>query len=346
MLRARPALSPRQLSTGPALAHFLNPFYADRVASAKHVLIVGCPRSGTSWLQLLLAQHPNVATTQETHLFSGYLRHLRRAWRHFKSLPVQEGMTLLFSDADFDALCADFAKKVFQRIADTNAAATVVLEKTPGHARDGAFILQLLPEVYFIHIIRDPRSVVSSLSAAARSWGWWWASSSVVDNARLWRSHVTCGREISALTPRYREVRYEDLLSSAGPEVLEGLFSWLDLPADREFSQAALTACQIDRLRQGGHGVRAYESLKRTQADFFRRGQADGWKDDLPPGAIAIVEHINRDLLTQCGYSSSSDIATRSTKPFRLAAYETLEWVERRVRRRMDAAFKKARSVL
>ena len=295
---------------------------------------------------MLLAQHPNVATTQETHLFNGYLRHLRRAWQRYKSLPSEIGMTQLFSDADFDSLCADFAKKVFQRIAETNVAATVVLEKTPDHLRDGPFILQLLPEVYFIHIIRDPRSVVSSLGAAARSWGRRWASSSVVHNARLWRSDVSRGREISRLTPRYREVRYEDLLSSAGPEVLEGLFSWLDLPADREFSQAALTACQIDRLRQGGHGVRAYESLKRTQANFFRRGQADGWKSDLPPGAIAIVEYINRDLLTQCGYSCFSAIGTRPTKPVRLAAYETIEKVERRVRKRMDAAFKKALSVL
>ena len=295
---------------------------------------------------MLLAQHPNVATTRETHLFNGYLRHLRRARQHYKSLPSEIGMTLLFSDADFDALCADFAKKVFQRIADTNAAATVVLEKTPDHIRDGPFILQLLPEAYFIHIIRDPRSVVSSLSAAARSWGWWWASSSVVHNARLWRSDVTRGREIGRLTARYREVRYEDLLSSAGPELLEGLFSWLDLPADREFSQAALTACHLDRLRQDGHGVRAYESLKRTEADFFRKGQPDGWKNDLPPDAIAIVEYINGDLLAQCGYSCSSAITIRPTKPFRLAAYETLERVERRVRKRMDAAFRKARSVL
>jgi hypothetical protein len=301
---------------------------------------------------MLLAQHPNVATTLETHLFDGYLRHLRRAWQRYKSLPsevgmTEIGMTQLFSDADFDALCADFAKKVFQKIADTNPAATVVLEKTPDHVRDGPFILQLLPDVYFIHIIRDPRSVVSSLlSAATRSWGRRWASSSVVQNARLWRSNVTSGREISRLTPRYREVRYEDLLSSAGSEVLEGLFSWLDLPADREFSQAALTACHLDRLRQDGHRVRAYKSLKRTEADFFRKGQPDGWRNDLSRDAIAIVEYINGDLLTQCGYSRSSAITIRPTKPFRLAAYETLERVERRVRKRMDAAFRKARSVL
>src|SRR5215469_4920410 len=49
--------------------------YSKKMIPHKYVLIVGCPRSGTSWLQRLLSQHPQVATTQETHLFSEYLAH-------------------------------------------------------------------------------------------------------------------------------------------------------------------------------------------------------------------------------------------------------------------------------
>jgi hypothetical protein len=315
------------------------------VAAVKHVLLVGCPRSGTSWLQLLLAQHPNVATTRETHLFNGYLRHLRRAWQHHKSLPSGIGMTALLSDADFDALCADFARKVFGRIAESNPTATVVLEKTPGHVRDAPFILELLPDTFFIHIIRDPRSVVSSLGAAASSWGMSWASNSVVHNAKMWRSDVTRGREIGRLTTRYWEVRYEDLLGASAADVLQGLFSWLELPADRAVAQAALDACRIDHLRQGGQGVRGYDSLKRGEAGFFRKGESHGWQTDLSPRAVAIVEYITEDLLTACGYSCSS-AGARPTKPLRLSAYETLGKVERRMRKRLDAAFRRARAAL
>lgn len=318
----------------------------------KLVLVVGCPRSGTSWLQMLLAQHPQVATTQETHLFDGYLRHLRRAWERFKSLPAEAGsshmgMTQLFSDAEFDALCADFAAKVFQRIAATNPAATVVLEKTPDHVADGPFILRLFPDAHFIHIVRDPRSVVSSLvSVSGRSWGQRWASSSVVQNARLWRANVSRGREIGQLTARYREVRYEDVLGPSGADVLDGLFSWLDLPADGAFSQAALAACHIDRLRQGGHGVRAFDALKRPEADFFRKGQSDGWKRDLPPKAVSIIEYIDWDLLMESGYASSSAAAARPAKPFRLTVHEMLERAERRTGRGVGTVFKKVRSVI
>jgi hypothetical protein len=47
----------------------------------RYVFVVGSPRSGTTWLQLLLAQHPAVATHQETHLFHNYLGPLERAYR-------------------------------------------------------------------------------------------------------------------------------------------------------------------------------------------------------------------------------------------------------------------------
>ncbi len=46
----------------------------------KLVFVVGAPRSGTTWLQLLLAQSSNVATAQETHLFSGYLKSMLSSW--------------------------------------------------------------------------------------------------------------------------------------------------------------------------------------------------------------------------------------------------------------------------
>lgn len=315
--------------------------------NVKQVFIVGSPRSGTSWLQLLLAQHSNVATTQETHLFDLYLRHLKRSWERVKVRQPDIGLSLLLSDTDFFGLCAEFATKVLERIAATNPGATVVLEKTPDHIREAPFILQLFPNAYFLHIVRDPRSVVNSLRAASRSWGARWASASVVHNARLWQSDVTLGRDIGRLTSRYREVRYEDLLSARAAEVLEGVFAWLELPADRAFVTSALSACRIERLRDGGTGVRAYELLKRPQpARFFRRGVAASWKEELSAGAIGIIEYINRPLMEQWGYPCVSPRATRSAKPFGLAAHDALALVDRQVRRGVDTVFRKAWSLI
>jgi hypothetical protein len=312
--------------------------------SRKYVFIVGCPRSGTSWLQLLLAQHPKIATTQETHLFNEYLAHLGRAWERNKWLGQDIGMTRLFSDDDFYRLCGDFALTALEKIADTHPSAAVILEKTPDHVRHAPLILRLLPEVWFLHMIRDPRSVVSSLAAASRSWASHWASSSVIDNALLWRSDVTLGRQIARLTRRYHEVRYEDLASDAGPKTLESIFAWLELPQDFAFCQAALDACHIDQMKQGGNHIRGYELLKRTQAGFLGKGRPDAWMQDLSSTAIATVEYVAGDLMQECGYPLSSGRIGSAVK-LRLAAHRGLDSVERGLRRTIDFIFRKAHSI-
>src|SRR5262245_18200586 len=45
------------------------------------VFIVGSPRSGTTWLQRLLAAHAAIRTGQESKLFGSYIIAQLRAWR-------------------------------------------------------------------------------------------------------------------------------------------------------------------------------------------------------------------------------------------------------------------------
>ena len=44
------------------------------------VLIVGAQRSGTTWVQRLLASHPAIVSGQESHLFSSYLGPMWQRW--------------------------------------------------------------------------------------------------------------------------------------------------------------------------------------------------------------------------------------------------------------------------
>lgn len=310
----------------------------------KHVFLVGCPRSGTTWLQVLLAQHPQVATARETHLFNGYLKHLDRWWKVWKAHPDHVGLAELFSEAEYYELCSRFVKGVMDKIYASNPAATVVLEKTPNHVRHGPLIVKLLPQAYFIHIVRDPRGTVNSLCAAGRSWGGSWASRSVLSNARMWCADVARGREIARLTERYREVRYEDLRGPQGAEVLQGLCEWLDLPGGAEAAARALETCDISRLRSGGHGVRAYESIRPGSAAFFRSGTSDSWKQDLTPHEIEVIEYTACDLMREYGYTPYRRANHR--RPFRVSIRDLVDKVEWRVRSRTEAAFRKLRGAV
>src|SRR5918911_4157263 len=72
------------------------------------VCIVGCPRSGTTWVQRLLATHPSVRTGQESDVFDIYVGPQLRAWRRELD-PTSSGrggvgLACYFDDARFKAV--------------------------------------------------------------------------------------------------------------------------------------------------------------------------------------------------------------------------------------------------
>src|SRR5919199_434982 len=83
------------------------------VSGHQLVCIVGCPRSGTTWLQRLLAGHPRVRTGQESDVFDIYVGPQLRAWRRELD-PTSSGrggvgLGAYFDDAAFTSLLRRYA---------------------------------------------------------------------------------------------------------------------------------------------------------------------------------------------------------------------------------------------
>jgi hypothetical protein len=262
----------------------------------KYVFMVGCPRSGTTWLQLLLLQHPEVSSCMETHLFK-YLAPMVEKWNHYRHDRV--GLQSVLSDEEFKELLRDVAMNVLHRI----GTGRVILEKTPDHVWFADLILRLIPEAWFIHLIRDPRSVASSLTSAGRSWGSHWASPDVADNARCWVAAVSAGRQISQMTSRYLELRYEEFLGD-GVAHLDGVFQWLELQSDADLCRRAIDACTLDKLK--ARAVPAPWPAHIQPEGFYRKGSACSWREDLPKADIDLVEEVAGPLMKELGYRLSS----------------------------------------
>ncbi|MGF1630924.1 MAG: sulfotransferase [Kiloniellaceae bacterium] len=261
-----------------------------------YVFLLGAPRSGTTWLQIMLSKHPDIATCQETHLFSGFLSGLQRSWRHHENDRRGIGLQAAISREQFVALQRDFALAVLESIGDT----PIILEKTPAHITVLDDIREVLPEARFIHIIRDPRSVAASLAAAGKDWGRSWASTSAVHNARRWTSNVTAGIRLRQADPAtYFEIRYEDLLDDTARN-LEHMFSWLGIDRSSELCQRVAEETQIKKLQQASSPA-AWDLAKEPQG-FFRKGKSDGWKEDLSGREIAVVEAIAGPLMEELHY--------------------------------------------
>jgi hypothetical protein len=310
----------------------------------KYFFIVGCPRSGTTWLRMLLAQHPAVATTRETHLFSGYIAGLQSAWDRDAATRSATGLKAAVTEDQFTTLCADFARGVMQHIAEANPAAKVVVEKSPDHVHHVPLILKLIPDAHFIHLIRDPRAAVASLCSAGRTWGRSWASADPVENARIWVRDVSAGCEIASLTNHNTTVKYEALLEPTGWRVLQHLFNGMGLDADDDFCQRSVTECTIDRLRK--KRVEDFKSRGMTNvdgSDFFRKGKADSWTDELSTRDVEAIEYIAGELMHRCGYMAFSKSAYRHRKPWLLKRRELLSDFEWRANRVVAQTFNKLR---
>ncbi|HUO00295.1 MAG TPA: sulfotransferase [Bradyrhizobium sp.] len=260
----------------------------------KLIFLVGAPRSGTTWLQLLLSASPRVATVTETHLFSDYTRSLFSGWKCHHDDESGVGLHHLMIYDEYLTVVRDLVSKIMARILATRPGATIVLEKTPIHALFWPDILQVFPQAHFIHIIRDPRGVVASMLAASQNWGGNWAPRRVPDACAKWAGHVNAGRKIAAATDHYLEVRYEDL-HTRGIPTLKSAFAWCGIEVSCDKIAHILEQHRIERLRP----------TDAPERGFFRKGEVEGWQFDLTRRQIRLVEYLTGELMAKLGYSEA-----------------------------------------
>jgi hypothetical protein len=184
------------------------------------IFIVGPARSGTSWLQTMLAEHPDVASPPETGLFVEFIGPMERAWQRHRaqlemalaegaSMNVQGMATVVTGDdiVDWFRVLYDISRR---RLLDGKPGATRLLEKTPDHAMFLDLIWKVAPDAQVIVLVRDPRSTVRSmLQASGEAWGHW-AAQTVEGATDRWLRNVEGPLERRS-DPRLILVRYEDL---------------------------------------------------------------------------------------------------------------------------------------
>jgi hypothetical protein len=272
------------------------------------VFIVGAGRSGTTFLQNLLGAHPAIATTQETDLFSHYIRPWREQWeRQLPESPDEwrrwrhKGLPAVLVEQEFDALLADVVERVHAATMALKPDARILLEKVPGYGLHGELILRLLPHARFIHLIRDGRDVACSMVRASRGWGRGWAPGTVDSAAEQWREHVVGTRSIAAETDGYVEARYEELCSPGGARLLSTLFDFcgVELP---EPECAALIADGPSSLLWSGEVARRLGTPDEPEG-FSGEGGIGAWRRELGARDRVAFERRAGTLLAELGYA-------------------------------------------
>jgi hypothetical protein len=262
------------------------------------VFIVGAPRSGTTWLQRLIASHPDFRTGQESLLFSHYIvPQMRTYLREVRKATELEGrigrggvgLSCYLAEFEFRKILRNYLIELLQPMIADLGPNQFFIEKSTDHSFCLLDIFEMLPDCKIIHILRDPRDVVSSIVAASRSWGKRWAPSSAQVGAKIWLRHYNAINSARRGIPseQYHQLTYETLMTST-ISTMRGVFRFLGI----EWGESEL-ANAIDRNRPdvaarfgtkiplGGEIRNISGDCVREPEGFVRKATPGAWRSDL-----------------------------------------------------------------
>jgi len=273
------------------------------------VFIVGCPRSGTSFLYHLLLSAGDFAKFHtQMNVYDvlepiygdlGAMKNKRaaiREWLGSKAFDVS-GLNAAQIEAQIVAACGnagDFLRIVMEEVARKQAVDRWI-DSTPTNVPHMLRIKRDFADALFIHIIRDGRDVALSLDS--RGWSRplpWDRRNSLVAAGLYWEWIVRKGRRYgSLLGPSYIEVRYEDLVMQP-QHALTTIGSFLQQHLEYE------------RIQQ-----KAVGSVKRPLTSFAEELEqgcfrpVGRWREKFPTKQLARFESAVGDYLEELGYPLS-----------------------------------------
>jgi hypothetical protein len=299
------------------------PSAAPRGARDPFPVIVGCPRSGTSLLAVMLDAHSQLAIPPETSFLpnvmglAGDPASLRR---RFFDIVTADRMTISnWSDFGLDKDL--FWRRLHAIPAFTLAAGTRAFyalygesqrkarsgDKTPGYVFTMQHIQALLPEAHFIHVIRDPRDT-------AMSWRktWFAPSQDYAALGSFWRQHVEVGRRAAPSLRHYQEIRFEDLVLRPEAE-LRRLCSYLSLAYQPAMLDSGARGQErLARLQGRAHvdgRMIARDERTRIHVNLARPPMAErveAWRREMSDAERRQVEGGAGPLMRELGYEAGA----------------------------------------
>ncbi|GAA1572041.1 sulfotransferase [Actinomadura kijaniata] len=279
------------------------------IPSDRPIFVIGCPRSGTTLLQLMLHSHRRIAIPAETRfLLPAYTSRCefgdledtenRRALAEW----ITGRKTTKFRDLGLDA--AEVSEEIVQGPPTIGSALGIVFrayarkhgrprwgDKRPSYSKHVGTLLRMFPDAQFVHLIRDGRDCVASLTEMP------WYKQDVYHAISAWREAIDNGRRHAArLGPdAYYELQYERLVADPAGE-LSSLCAFLGEDFD-----PAMTEPQ-DIARKTVPPQKRWHDRTRAPVDNARVGS---WSTRLEPWEIGLAEAVFGDRLIEYGYEPS-----------------------------------------
>jgi hypothetical protein len=193
------------------------------------VIIVGSPRSGTTYLQAVAMDVLDIGYSTEPKFVIPFYRRLARFGdlsqpENLRHLVETVHQSRMFQHLNHRKLIKSSSSELLERVQEPTytgvlyAAFQLIAEKRgqlhlgykePNDVVNLPILARLLPTARFVHIIRDARGVATSLMKFT------WGPNNVYSAGRYWSHLVSTGhRDGVTLEGRYFEFRLEDLMTN------------------------------------------------------------------------------------------------------------------------------------
>lgn len=268
--------------------------------------VLGAPKSGTTWLQKLLAAHPELSCKGEgkflffrNRLIEGMTKY-GVFLQNYNDAVFGERLFPVIGEAEFERLFRAFIET--RVVTGAPASARRVGCKDPELGLYMASTAAMFPKASFVHLVRDPRDV------AVSAWGHTARTDSrfserppdlkalVTQSTVGWATYVRSVQSTAAAAGlACHQLRYEDLLA-APAETLAAVLRFLDVSADPEVIERCLDAASFERAT-GGRAPGQEDA-----SSFYRKGVVGDWRNHLDEAESRACLDATEGLAAALGY--------------------------------------------
>lgn len=284
----------------------------DEVARRRVFFVVGCQKSGTTWVQKLLNAHRQVSCRGESHLADVLTPALQQAAQHYNQLgkcnhKLADDDLLALVRTIMDRKLLDAIERPQRGPEARGEHVVAVGDKTPEAALAIPLLHALYPGATFIHVIRDGRDGAASGWAHLERQRESQRFGSFAQYAGYfaqhhWKPYITAARRAGeSLGDRYAEVRYEELLADPVPHATR-LFELLGADASPAAIEPAVTAASFKK--QSGGRVTGDED----RTSHMRKGIVGDWRATFDAEAERAFDQHAGDLLRALGYAEPATV--------------------------------------
>ena len=276
------------------------------------VFVVGVPRSGTTLVQSILASHPGVFATRETHWMVNVRRPPSRTWAldHLLLRPSRVRGAVAYLQEQCPDLYQEYIARrpacrtltQAARVLDTLFSAvaqaqekTAWVEKSPEHAGYAILLEKAISDAVFVHTIRDPRDNVASLYDAGQKYSESWQGRQTMEACiRTYRGYLEKSRECLTRDPqRHHFIVYDNIIEQPEAQT-QALWAFTGLPQQQlnlaalDSGSTALSGDEEGWKKERGPGIQDTRLVKYNRLfDDRQKQQIEEQTMELYQGIVA-----------------------------------------------------------